>query len=76
MKVVFAYRENGSPSLKTAPSRKGEVFMPRESETVSYQGIATLTTGTVHYIAFGDYYDGHGPIKPGVVYRLTEQFLS
>lgn len=64
----FEFRENGSPKLVTETGK--------ESEPVSYQGIATITVGEKIYIGFGEYYNGHGKIESGKVYRLAEQSES
>lgn len=46
-------------------------FHEKESKKVSYQGIAHLEMNGIHFIAVGDYYDGHAGLVPGKVYSLT-----
>lgn len=65
------FRDNGAPVIR---EYYGARNMVRESEVVGYQGIAQLkghSTGEI-LIAFGDYYNGHGLIQSGVVYRMFE----
>jgi hypothetical protein len=66
MELRFGYRENGSPAIISNTGK--------ESEPVGYQGIAQFQVSPEKiYIAFGDYYNGSGLIKSGVIYRLIEQ---
>jgi hypothetical protein len=68
MKLTFKYRSNGGPVI-IARMENGDDL---QSVYVSYQGIASLTVRGSHYIAVGDYYEGHTPMEPGKIYQVTE----